>query len=151
MRRADRKMAEIDARELLKGGEYGVLCLVEPSGGAYGVPLNYAVLEDNVYVHAATEGKKLDCVQQNNKVCFLVVGETQVLPDKFSTRYESVMAFGEACLVTDDAEKERALLALLEKYSAAYMEKGIAYLQSDKHKTAVIRIAVESITGKKRA
>ena len=151
MRRVDRKLDEVQTMELLQRGEYGVLSLIDPAGMPYGVPLNYAVKDGNIYVHAATEGKKLQCAAANPRVCFTVVGRTEVLPDKFSTRYESVMVFGRAAMVEPSDEKDEALLALIRKYSADHLENGIAYINNAKGKTVVIRITPEEITGKKRA
>lgn len=151
MRRADRKMDDEQVLELLQRGEYGVLSLIDPAGNPYGVPLNFAFVEGKVYVHAALEGKKLQCIGHNPSVCFTVVGSTEVLPDKFSTRYESVMVFGRATVIDPSPEKDEALLALVRKYSRDFMEKGMAYIHSDKAKTAVVRIVPEEITGKKRA
>lgn len=151
MRRIDRRLDDAQTMELLNRGEHGVLCLIDPDGRPYGVPLNYALLDGKVYVHAAIEGKKLLCVKHNPHVCFTVVGETEVLPDKFSTRYESVIVFGEAVIVGDENEKKAALLELIKKYSVGFMDKGIAYVNSDKDKTAVLRISPTEITGKKRA
>ena len=151
MRRSDRKLDEAQTMEILQRGEYGVLCLMDPAGLPYGVPLNYALLDGNVYVHAATEGKKLQCIANNPRICFTVVGQTEVLPDKFSTRYESVMVFGAASLLEPSTEKDEALLALIRKYSTAHIEAGIAYINNAKDKTAVIRIIPSEMTGKKRA
>ena len=151
MRRIDRKLDDAQTMELLQRGEYGVLALVDPDGAPYGVPMTYAVAGGDVYVHAAVEGKKLQCVANNPRVCFTVVGATEVLPDKFSTRYESVMVFGKASIVEPSEEKDAALLAIVQKYSADFKEKGISYINSDKHKTVVIRITPNEITGKKRA
>jgi uncharacterized protein len=36
---------------------------------------------------------------------FCVVGRTQILPDEFSTKYESVIVFGRAIEVSDDEKK----------------------------------------------
>ena len=151
MRREDRKMDDGQTMELLQRGEYGVLSLIDPAGMPYGIPLNYTVIDGKIYVHAAVEGKKLLCVANNPKACFTVVGETEVLPDKFSTRYESVMVFGRASTVEPSEEKDAALLALVRKYSADFIEQGIAYINSSKIKTSMIRIVPKEITGKKRA
>ena len=151
MRRIDRKLDDAQTMEILQRGKYGVLSLIDPDGLPYGVPLNYALVEGNLYVHSALEGKKLQCVANNPNACFTVVGETEVLPDKFSIRYESVIVSGKASIIEASEEKNAALLALIQKYSADFMDKGIAYIHSDKNKTTVIRIAPTYITGKKRA
>jgi len=41
----------------------------------------------------------------NHGVSFCVVGETQLLPEKFFTRYESVVVSGNAAIVADDTLK----------------------------------------------
>jgi len=73
-----------------------------------------------------------------------------VLRDKFATRYESVIVFGKAMIVETDDEKTAALLEFIRKYSADYMEKGMAYIKSDKAKTSVIRLTMDQVVGKKR-
>ena len=151
MRRIDRKLDDEQTLELLRRVEHGVLSVIDHDGMPYGVPLNYAVMNGNIYVHSAVEGKKLQCVANKPKVCFTVVGATEVLPDKFSTRYESVIVFGRALILEDSEEKDAALLELIKKYSENYLEKGMAYINSEKSKTAVIRIVPLEITGKKRA
>ena len=78
-------------------------------GQAYGVPLNYVFKNNCLYFHCALEGHKLDNIRANNKVSFCVVGKTKVLPDKFSTEYESAMAFGTASVVQGE-ERYEALL-----------------------------------------
>lgn len=149
MRRKDRSIDKEQAVELLKKGQYGVLSTVGENGYAYGVPLNYVYHGGNIYFHCAVEGHKLDNIAHNNKVSFCVVGDTEPIPDKFSYRYESVIAFGRAVEVYDK-EKEDALVAFIQKYSGEFMEKGMKYIQKDSIKTKVIKINIEHLTGKAR-
>src|SRR3972149_8062353 len=90
VRRQDRLLDAEQATKLLQIGVYGVLSLVDKDGQAYGIPINYVWDSRNsIYLHCAPEGRKLNCIKSNNKVSFCVVGNTHVLPDKFSTEYES--------------------------------------------------------------
>lgn len=150
MRRVDRQMAETEAKELLSRGEYGILALIDEDGRPYGVPLNYVYANDAVYVHCALQGKKLNAIAANPQACFTVVGNTQVLPDKFATNYESVMVFGPAAIV-DAAEKEFALEAIIQRYSADFLEAGHAYIEKFRAATQVVKISIEHISGKRRA
>src|SRR5512139_1817387 len=109
MRKKDRAVSEDEAKGILLKGEYGILSTVSPDGQPYGVPLNYSYTGDGIYFHCAVEGHKLENIQANNKVSFCVVGQTEVLPEKFSTKYESVIVFGEASEVTGD-EKHKGLI-----------------------------------------
>src|SRR5689334_11917769 len=96
LRRKDRGLDEPEARELLERGEYGVLSSCGPDGQPYGIPLSYCVIGDAIYFHCALEGHKLENIVADSRVSFCVVGTTEVLPDKFSTRYESVIVSGRA-------------------------------------------------------
>ena len=147
MRRQDRKTGNEEAAAILAAGEYGILSTVGDNGYAYGVPLSYVYSNGSIYFHCAPEGHKLDNIKHNNKVSFCVVGATEVLPESFSTKYESVIVFGKASEVYDD-EKREALMAILKKYSSGFMDKGIEYLKSDSCKTKVIKIEIEHMTGK---
>lgn len=150
MRRVDRQMSEAEAKELLERGEFGILATVDSTGQPYGVPLNYVYFNDAVYFHCALIGKKLNDIAANPQVCFTVVGNTQVLPDKFATNYESVMVFGAAAIV-EELEREAMFEALIQKYSAAFIEAGHTYIEKFRAATQVVKISVTQITGKRRA
>jgi uncharacterized protein len=147
VRRKDREINLEMATQLLAEGEYGVLSTTGADGQAYGVPLNYVHKNNCLYFHCALEGHKLENIKVNNKVSFCVVGRTNVLPDKFSTEYESAIAFGTASVVQ---EKERydALLSILEKYSPDFLEEGKKAIAKYDDKTTIIKVDINHITGK---
>jgi nitroimidazol reductase NimA-like FMN-containing flavoprotein (pyridoxamine 5'-phosphate oxidase superfamily) len=149
LRRKDREIKSSDAIEILRNSEYGILSTIGENGYAYGVPLSYVYLNNSLYFHSAKEGLKLDNILNNNKVSFCVVGQTCILPDKFSTKYESVIIFGKAEVVFDE-EKTSALLELINKYSKDFIEKGKEYVKNSNAETTVIKISIEHITGKAR-
>ena len=77
VRRQDRLLDQPEATELLRRGEYGILCMQRPEGGGYGVPLNYVWDEaDAIYIHCAPEGRKLHCLRECDRVTFCIVGKT---------------------------------------------------------------------------
>ncbi|MFA6690919.1 MAG: pyridoxamine 5'-phosphate oxidase family protein [Saccharofermentanales bacterium] len=149
LRRTDRAITEAEARELLKRGEYGVLSTCGPDGQPYGVPLSYCVLDNALYVHCAPEGHKLANMTANNLVSFCVVGTTELLPERFSTRYESVIVSGRAEEVFA-GEKQRALEGLVAKYSPAFRDEGTRYIAAMSDRTRTFRITIDSISGKAR-
>jgi uncharacterized protein len=149
IRRSDRALTNEQAAEILQKGEYGILSTVSPDGQPYGVPVSFAYTDNALYFHCAVEGHKLDNLASNPRVSFCVVGGTEVLPDKFATRYESALVFGKACELVGD-EKRSALVELLKKYSADFIEKGERYVDSDIEKTRVFKIEIESLSGKAR-
>jgi uncharacterized protein len=149
MRRIDRLMNEEETLSILKRGEYGILATVDQNGQPYGVPLNYVFLDNCIYYHGTQEGgSKHNNILNNDKVSFTIVGTTKVLPDKFSTLYESVIVFGEANLVNDKKEKSKAFKEFIKKYSPQFITEGEKYLGSAGTKTIIVRITIKSLTGK---
>jgi uncharacterized protein len=149
IRRKDRALSRDDALALLRQSEYGVLSLAGPDGQPYGVPLNFCVLDDAIYFHSAVEGHKLQNIAANSRVSFCVVGDTEVMPASFGTRYSSAIVFGIAEEVFD-ADKHRGLVGLLSKYSAGFMDEGRKYVEKMAPRVRVFRIRIERITGKAR-
>ena len=149
IRRTDRAISESEAKGILEKGEFGVLSTVSLDGQPYGVPMNYSFTGNGIYFHCALEGHKLKNLKKNNRVSFCVVGKTEVLPEKFATRYESVIVFGEAIEVTGD-EKHNGLLEIVKKYSPGFIKEGLQYIENAAIKTKVYKIVIESISGKSR-
>jgi uncharacterized protein len=149
IRRQDRRISDEESIEILRKGEYGVLSICTSTNEAYGIPLSYVLVDREIYFHCATEGLKLDFLRLNNKVSFCVVGKTKVLPSSFSTIYESAIAFGTASFVGGD-EKREGLRRLVDKYSGDFVKEGEATIDKSYLKVQVIKLTIESITGKAR-
>jgi len=147
MRRKDQLITNAEAFSILEKGEYGILSTVSPSNEPYGVPLNYCLIDGCIFFHCGLEGRKIDNITNNHKVSFCVVGNTEVLPDKFSTTFESCIVQGCAC-ETFSEEKQMALEGLVHKYSESFTSEGIKYIEKFIEKTRVFKITIDSISGK---
>lgn len=150
MRRKDRALSEEETKALLKGGEYGILSTIGPDGYPYGVPISYAYDEEQglIFMHCAKEvGHKYENILFLPKACLTVVGNTKVLPEKFSTKYESVIAIGTVELPED---KLPALMALVKKYCPGLEEKGLIYAQKAQDTVTILALHIEELTGKAR-
>ncbi len=149
IRRKNRAINAASAMEILRKGEYGVLSTSDNSNQPYGVPLSYALIDDEIFFHSATEGHKLENIAANSKVSFCVVGPTEVLPAKFSTKYECAIVYGTATIINGD-EKHAALFALIEKYSPDFLESGREYIKRYFNQTTLIKLSIDHLTGKAR-
>ncbi|MCX7772971.1 MAG: pyridoxamine 5'-phosphate oxidase family protein [Clostridia bacterium] len=149
LRRKDRKMDDDKALELLKAGEYGVLSMIGTNGYGYGVPLNYVYYNDALYFHCAKEGSKLENLKANPNVSLCVIGVSKVAPEKFTTEFESVMAFGRAAEIEGE-EKEQAFIALTDRFCHAFMEEGMKQIQQMLPRTAIVKMTIEYLSGKAR-
>ena len=148
MRRKDREMDTTFAMEVLRDCEYATLATTNPDGTPYCVPLSPVIVDNSIYFHCANEGQKLVNIKQSDSVCISGVRRTKLLPEKFSTEYESAVAFGTCSIVTDDEEKTMALRKICEKYAISNMKNTDAEIAQSLHKTCICRIDIQHITGK---
>ncbi|ETA81628.1 pyridoxamine 5'-phosphate oxidase family protein [Youngiibacter fragilis] len=149
MRRKDREMDIDSAEKALVKGSFGVLSVLGTDGFPYGIPVNYVVREGYIYIHCAKEGKKLLEIAAYPKVSFTVVTRSEVLSEKFSTDYESVIAFGDAVEYSGD-DKGMLLFEFIRKYSREYLDEGMQYVERMKDLTSIIRVSIDRISAKRR-
>lgn len=149
MRRKDRQLTDTEALSILEKGEYGILSTLSSDNQPYGVPLNYCLINECIYVHCAVDGRKINNLSCNPQVSFCVVGKTEVLSAKFATNYESCIVQGVAA-ESSGAEKQLALEGLIHKYSQNFVPEGLKYIEKFRDKTKVFKISIESISGKAR-
>ena len=132
IRRKDRVLSCDAAWKLLERGEYGFLAMQGMNGYGYGIPLSYAMRDLDV------------C----DRVSFCVVGRTEVMPARFTTAYESALAFGRIRRSLPEAERLEALRLLAAKYSPDYRETAEKYIAGSFGRTEVLRLDIEHVTGK---
>ena len=149
LRRNDRAIPEAEAKALLNKAEYGILSTVSVDGQPYGVPLNFCIVENFLYFHHATEGRLIENIKNNSSVSFCAVGDTEIMPDKFGTKYESIILSGNIEEVFD-AQKQTGLEGILAKYSPDFMEQGREYIKKLWERTRVFRVTIDDMSGKAR-
>ncbi len=148
MRRQEREIRdEAEIQEILKKG---LVCRLGLYDGQYPyvVPLNYGYRNGCMYFHCAREGRKIDILKKNGRVCIevdidfrVVRGET---PCRWTAKYRSVIGFGRARIVDGETEK----IAALEIIMAHYGGGGGEYDEKSLRLTTVIEVVLESMTGK---
>lgn len=148
MRRKKYAMAQSEILKILETQDHGFLGTVGEDGSPYVVPLNYIYHDGYIIFHCAMEGRKLDNIRHNPQVCFTVCASQKIIPEKYTTEFTSVIAFGEARIVEDCGQKRELLVRL-----GNALAPGVEFCCSEKtvENTCVVRIKVEHITGKKKA
>lgn len=149
IRRKNQQITKEEIDDILTKAEYGFFSTISANGYPYTIPVSFVYSDNCIYFHCAPEGHKLENIKKNSKVSFCVVVDTELLPERFDTKYKSVVVFGEACEITGDL-KESVLLKLVNKYSLDFLEEGKEYINNAKERTAVIRIKINHMTGKAR-
>lgn len=116
--------------------------------GPYIVPMNFAYEDGVFYLHSAPEGKKIDMLRADPRVC-LEIDEPGVYEDaddpcEAGFSYASVIAFGKAELIVNWSEKSRALSLITRKYSG----REHVFSETECRGVAVIKAECSEITGK---
>ena len=150
MRRKDKEIKnKIEIETIIKRAQVCRIGLSDDNM-PYIIPVNYGFRNNCLYIHSASEGKKIDIIKKNNNICFeidldheLSISDVQCAS---SMKYRSVIGFGKAMIIENLQEKQEALNIILDHYSpksiANYNEKLIK-------KLSVIKIIIEKMTGKK--
>ena len=149
MRRKDKAIVELaEIEEILRKA---LVCRLGLTDGnrPYIVPLSFGFQNNNLYFHSAPEGKKIEMLRKNSKVCFEFDLDHQLVADeeacKWGMKYRSVIGFGKASIIEDIREKREGLNAILEHYSGRTFD----YPEAAVNGTLVIKVEIESVTGKK--
>ena len=115
----------------------------------YIVPLCFGFKDNTLYFHSAPEGKKIEILKKNPKVCFGFEILTQVVKSakacKWGMKYRSVIGYGKAVFITDNDIKRRAFDIIMKQYANESFEYEEALLSS----AVIIKVEIESMTGKK--
>ena len=148
MHRAEREITDrTEIEEIIRKASICRLALSD-NGTPYIVPVCFGYEHGTLYFHCATQGRKLEILKRNNRVCFEMDIETKlVVGEKGCTwgmKYRSVIGFGTASVVQDEAEKRKGLDAIMRQYSGP--EGG--YSPETLDRTAVVKVEIESLTGK---
>jgi uncharacterized protein len=133
---------------MLRSCTSGVLAVQGDDGYPYAVPLSYAYEDGKLYFHSAMPGRKLDALARSGKASFCVIATDDIVPSKFTTFFRSVVVFGTARMVRDDAAKRRAPMGLAEKYSPDYVTEAGPEIDGDWKRVSVIELVIEHMTGK---
>ena len=138
------------------GATSGVLALNDAELGApYAVPLSYAYLPGeggelgSVYFHGALKGRKVELMRADARASFCVVTADQIVHERFTTYYRSVVAVGHMEIVEDEEEQVRALRALATVYAPNESEAATQEeISGSLARTCVFCLRVEQVSAK---
>lgn len=149
MRRDEKEITDRgELRRILEAARVCRVAMVD-GGRPYLVPLSFALDGDDLILHSAAEGRKLEALRRSPSVCFEVEEGVEVRPAgsacDFSMGFRTVIGFGEAEVVEDRAERARLLALFGPRYGAPPGELPRAEVD----RTTVLRVRVRELTGKR--
>ena len=147
MRKASRQKPADWALEVFDKAPYVTMSMIRPDGTPYGLPLSI-VRKDNktFYFHCASEGEKIDCLQNNPIISLSAVSKCTPKFEKeknnFTEHYNSAIAVGKAEFVNDRNEKIEALRLLCLRFLPDYMEHFDEAITRSLDRTEIVKITL---------
>jgi nitroimidazol reductase NimA-like FMN-containing flavoprotein (pyridoxamine 5'-phosphate oxidase superfamily) len=119
------------------------------NGTPHIVPLCFGYKDNRLYFHSAGVGRKIEILKRNNRVCFEFDDNLEVQAAKaacdWGMQYRSVIGYGRASFIEDPQEKRAALDVIMAQYADGAFE----YSEKALGEALVIKVEIESMTGKK--
>ena len=114
----------------------------------YVVPVCFGYERNVLYFHGNLKGRKIELIKKNNKICFEMEIDVEVKRAEeacdWGIKYMSVIGVGRAYIVEKEDEKSHALDLITKRYAG----DALSFPKSEMDKTLVMRVDIESITGK---
>ena len=145
MRRTRQLLPKAEAEQILQTAASGVLAL--EGEYPYAVPLSHLYQDGALYFHSGMQGQKAETVLQEGKASYCVIARDEVVPEAFSTRYQSVIAFGRIRVVRGE-EALRAIRALAGRFSPDYEEAAEKEIEESLDHLLMFKLEIEHMTGK---
>ena len=152
MRRKRQQLSPEEAEAVLLRGTTGVLALAGDKAFPYAVPISYAYDGEHIYFHSATEGHKIDAIRRNPNASFAVIDRDEIVPEKYTTAFRSVIVFGSIRIIEDDAEKHAAIHKLAVKYAPENTEQQHTHaIEHAWKRFCMLEMSIAHMTGKQGA
>lgn len=124
--------------------------LADTDGTPYVLPMNFGYADGVIYLHSAQEGRSIDIIGRNPRVCVAFSTDTALVfqhPQvacSYRMRSKSVMAWG-TVEYEEDMEKKRLALDILMKQ---YADRPFVYSDPAVKNVKIWKVPVEQMTCK---
>ena len=143
MRRKRQQLAEEESIAILEKATAGTLALLGDNDYPYAVPISYVYHDGKLYFHSALAGHKVDAIRKCDKASFCVIEKDDVQPEKYTTFFRSVIAFGRIHIIEDKYEKLEIARMLGNRYNPNQDEALQKEIESGLSRMLVIRFGIE--------
>lgn len=148
MRRKRQQLTQEESIAILQNATAGTLALLGDDDYPYAVPISYVYNEGKLYFHSALNGHKVDAIRKYDKASFCVIEQDDVQPEKYTTFFRSVIAFGRIHIIEDEKEKLEIVRMLGNRYNPNQDDALQKEIESGLSRLLAIRFDIEHLTGK---
>jgi len=148
MRRTDHEITDISILEDIINQCQVCRLGLSDNGQPYVVPVNFGYKNKTLYFHSAREGRKLDIIHNNPRVCVEFDNEFTLKPGKIAckwgAKYRSVIGFGTASIIDEPDSKREVLDIIMGHYTDGPFE----YSKKQVTSIVIIQVEIDTLTGK---
>lgn len=148
MRRKRQQLTQEESIAILQKATAGTLALLGDDDYPYAIPISYVYNEGKLYFHSALNGHKVDAIRKYDKASFCVIEKDDVQPEKYTTFFRSVIAFGRIHIIEDENEKLEIVRLLGNRYNPNQDDALQKEIESGLSRLLAIRFDIEHLTGK---
>ena len=148
MRRKRQQLSEEESIGILQKSTAGTLALLGDNDYPYAVPISHVYADGRLYFHSALSGHKVDAIRKCDKASFCVIEQDEVHPEKYTTFFRSVIAFGRIHIIENEAEKLETARMLGNRFNPNQEEALQKELENGLSRMLMIRFDIEHLTGK---
>jgi nitroimidazol reductase NimA-like FMN-containing flavoprotein (pyridoxamine 5'-phosphate oxidase superfamily) len=149
MRRKEREITSVGEIDAIICSEKVMHIALVDGDIPFLVPVFYGYDGTSIYFHSAKVGTKIEILKRNNNICFEITTDHGVIESDeacdFEAKHRTVIGIGKGIFINEESEKIKALNLIVSQFTDAKFE----YPKANLDRTAVIRIDVQSIKGKK--
>ena len=148
LRRKKNAISMEETIQLLINEKRGVLSVNGENGYPYAIPVGFYYDQEvnKIYFHGSKVGYKVDCLKNDDKICFTVYGN-EMYKEDWAPYLKSAIIFGKCHLIHDFDTTVKHVYKLAQKYypNEEEIEKEI---QKDIKGVQLYEITIEHICGK---
>lgn len=157
MRKKEREITDRrEMEEVLTRARVIRLGINEAGMPPYIVPVSFGYKDGVIYFHSSPDGKKMELIAENPAVSFEAETDVAILEPADPTwacdwgaAFRSVIGRGRAILLDNPDEKAQGLRAIMSHYVPDIDPGAFAFRDETLRVTAVVKIEIEGMTGKK--
>jgi len=148
MRRKNKKITNPKIiQDILKTADTVRIAMID-GDEPYIVPLNYGYQNNALYIHCAKEGRKINILKTDPRVCFEIEGKSELVtgPDAcdWTLKYQSLIGYGTVEILENKNEKIAGLDILMSQFGS----KKNSYHSKHVDAIVILKLTIESISGK---
>ena len=148
MRRKEKEITDRSELESIIARSLTCRLALSVDNQPYVVPLCFGYQDNVLYFHSASEGRKIDMIRRNNRVCFEFDIDQQLIKEKeaclWGMNYRSIIGFGKATIIETDDKMQEMLDIIMNHYGDGDFEYSADLMEM----MVIIKVDIDEMTNK---